>query len=314
MTASRTVYTCLFGEYERLSEQPVAASSAIPFRALCDAEQGSASWAVERVARVRGDDPARSSRHPKILPYDYLPGVEASLYIDNSVRLLQDPTPLFERFLASGADIALNRHTLHGALWQEFVAVQRLSYEDPKVLASLLENLARDRPELLDAPVWWGGMILRRHDRPQVEAAMRDWWDHVLLLSRRDQLTLPMVLSDHGLRVFDLGLGNEESEYHQWPVVEGRKRSREERGGIRDPYLLTVLTRLADARDEGDRLRAQVEVAAQRERALVGEQERLEHELGIARSALDDVVSSPSWALTRPLRWGKARLRRSAPG
>src|SRR5271166_734138 len=66
------VYTCLFGDYERLNEQPKALDSKIPF--ICFTDRNDLkfeTWSVRPVEPL-GIDPARESRRVKILPHLFL--------------------------------------------------------------------------------------------------------------------------------------------------------------------------------------------------------------------------------------------------
>lgn len=305
---SSCVYTCVLGGYENLTEQPAAAGSPVELVCLTDDPSlTSETWRIEVIEPVLPADLPRSSRHPKMLPERYLPDYDVSLYIDNSVRLR---VPAHELLIAAlgdeRVDMALCRHSFHASLWEEAAAIERLGFDDPARIGELIDVIGAGAPEVLDARPWWGGMIARRHGRPAVWAAMEDWWRHVLRYSRRDQLSLPLILASHpGLEVHDLGLDNHASAMHEWPVAP--------RPG-RDGYLAESARarRSAFGRAWEREEAARAEVSALRERiaALEPELAKATAERDRLAGALDEMTRSRSWRLTAPLRALAARASR----
>jgi len=97
------VFTTLFGNYEPLNEQAVAMRSSIPFICLTDDPNlRSDSWEVRLLTTLFGMDPIRSQRALKLLPFDYLPEFDCSLYIDNTVCLTEPPERLVAQFNPEG--------------------------------------------------------------------------------------------------------------------------------------------------------------------------------------------------------------------
>ena len=119
------VYTALFGRYEDLLAQPIAAESELDF--ICftdDPELSSDSWRIELVEPPLRSDPARSSRYPKICAHRFLDGYDTSLYIDNSVLLTRAPEEIVEMLLPDrGAAFGAAAHSFRETVEDEFVAV-----------------------------------------------------------------------------------------------------------------------------------------------------------------------------------------------
>ncbi len=279
------VYTCLFGGYEELVEQPAASASTLPFVCVTDdPELSSETWAIRVVEPVLPLDPARASRHPKLFPEQYLAETDASVYIDNSVRLKGPPDGLLNAGLADPeAGLALARHSFHTSLRQEADAIVRLGFEDPDRVDELVHVVERLAPELIEERPYWGGLLIRRHGDAAVGAAMSDWWNHVLRYSRRDQLSLPLVLARHpDVGVNELALDNHDSAYHEWPVAP--------RPG-RESYA-------AEARGSARYRELEQEIAATQAR---------NHQLA---STVDQLTRSLSWRVTAPIRALAAKARR----
>jgi len=221
------VYTCLLGRYEKLVEQPVALKSKVPFICFTDQDDiRSDTWTIRLVEPVLELDAPRSSRHPKILPNLYLKEFSQSLYIDNSVRLKKDPGEILEFMLKdSSTEAAFIRHSFRDDLWDEYAAVQVASLDTPFTISETLDCILSMAPECLDEPPIWGAFIARRHNQVNVVNAMTKWWTHVLRYSRRDQLTLPGILSSSKLSYIILDLDNHSSVYHEWPIHSSRLRN-----------------------------------------------------------------------------------------
>jgi len=78
-TPKRVVFTCLFGDYETLNEQPVARRSKIDFICLTNKRRLTAeTWSIKLVEGL-GIDDARESRRPKVLPHLFLGDYDQSL-------------------------------------------------------------------------------------------------------------------------------------------------------------------------------------------------------------------------------------------
>src|SRR3954471_6762624 len=107
----RVVYTALMGGYEELQDQPLARTSSVDFVCLTD-QPGlrSDDWDVRLVEPVLPADSIRSARALKIGGHPDLETYQETLWIDNRVRLVTDPSELLGTWLA-GADIAVPHHS-----------------------------------------------------------------------------------------------------------------------------------------------------------------------------------------------------------
>lgn len=219
------VYTVLLGGYDQLLPQPVAGESTADF--ICftdDPELRSDDWTIQLVEPRFPQDLHRSSRVYKILGHEILEQYDATLCIDASVRLRQTPEAILESWLTDGHDMALVKHSYREQVLDEFDEVIRLNYDDRARVYEQLVDYSITYPEVLAAKPHWGGMLARR-TTPDVARAMRLWFDHVLRYSRRDQLSLMLALTRGGINVRSIELDNFGSEFHEWPVISGRKIS-----------------------------------------------------------------------------------------
>jgi len=309
-TPRRAVFTAVFGGYEELSVQPVAAGSSIPF--ICftdDPDLKSESWDVRVVEPLFPLDAIRSARAVKIRMPGELEEFDETLWIDNSVQLTQDPNAILDEWLAED-DIAMPRHSYRRNVMAEFDQVGVFGYDDPSRIYEQLIHYSELNPEvLLEAPYWTALVARRRTD--EVRAAMSLWMDHVLRYSRRDQLSINYILNSSGLSVRAIEIENFESEFHQWPTEVGRKtglRSSRYQDALRIPAV--QIGRLSNDLDEitEDMRRA----VAEREEALQAQQANVaerDEEIRRLSSEIDALRTSRSWRLTAGLRRFSDRVR-----
>lgn len=276
----RAVYTALLGRYEALAEQPVAATSEIPFICFTD-DPGlrSETWDVRIVAPRLAMDPVRSARALKLCGHDDLAAYDETLWLDARVRLDVDPAEILDDWLAT-AELAVPRHSFRADVVTEFEEVLLMGLDEASRLYEQLTHYTTLAPDLLEAPVPWTALLARRRT-PEVARAMDEWLLHVVRYSRRDQLSFVHALAATGLEARLVDLDNQRSALHEWLGEESRSSR---------PHLLRVSQSLRPPVAELGELRRQVArtsdtmttvVAAREERIAV-----LEGELEATRQKL----------------------------
>lgn len=293
----RVVYTALIGGYEDLVEQPIAASTDVPF--LCftdDASLTSQTWDVRRIDPALAMDPVRSSRAIKIRGTPALDGFDESLWIDNTVLLKVDPHVILDDWLKD-VDFSLPQHSFRRHVVDEFEIVARLGLDDEARVSEQLAHYSATCPEVLLRPVLWTAILARRKS-PLVESTMRVWMDHVLRYSRRDQLSIVHAIATTGIAFKTIPLPNHESPLHSWPTATQRRARPIATGdtfGL-PQHSLAMVGHLSNTIDEittqfnsSVRSREEEIVALQ---VLVDERDRFAAE----------VRRSRSWRVTYPLR------------
>jgi hypothetical protein len=289
----RCVYTVLTGGYETLNEQAVAAESSLPFICLTDDPAlRSDTWEIRVITPMFAADPIRSQRAAKLLAAFYLPDFDASLYIDNSVRLLVAPDILFEEY-AGRAGLCLPLHSFRDTLLDEFLAVAEDGLDDPRRIAAQLEDYRAAFPEILEQKPAWSAVMLRDHRDSKVTAAMQIWFAHLCRYSRRDQLSNLVAFHLAGLQPLFLDIDNHGSRFHSWPhATERRAEAR--------------LWPADDTAVEGRILALEVAFAAQRR-----EVDELATRLEVLRHEHEVLLRSTTWRMMEPVRRLGRWLRRS---
>lgn len=288
MVARRAVYTAILGGYERVLEQPVAASSELDF--ICftdDPTLTSETWHIEHIRPSLPGDTVRSARVLKIRGHTLLGSYDETLWIDNTVLLTADPAGILNAWL-DDADLAVPHHSFRESVADEFDVVAALRLEDPVRVYEQRAHYMAAAPNLLSAPALWTGMLARRHI-PAVASTMEVWLDNVLRYSRRDQLSIVLAIAAAQHPVTVVEIDNNASQWHAWPRSVGRARGAPTVIPEVEQTLLARTALLAHSLEEqAIQLGHAVEV---RERTI-GE---LERELG-------EITASTSWRATAPLR------------
>lgn len=318
MTADVVVYTALFGRYEQLNEQPVAASSDLPFVCFTDDPTlVSDSWDVRVVEPAFAADPVRSARRLKILGPPLDPSPTTTLWIDNSVVLTRPPELLLADWLAD-ADFAAPLHSFRSRVVDEFEAVLHDERDDPARVNEQLSHYLASCPDVLEAPPLWTALLARRRN-PAVEQMAEVWYQHVLRYSRRDQLSVQAAMASvAGLRLRSVPIDNLVSDLHRWPVTSARRQN----DALRNPVdalrplaarvrLLELTlddTRQAAARAERsleavrDQSQGLLAATAAREAQLVhleAQAAQLHEQLGHLDAELASVRASETWRAGR---------------
>ncbi len=292
MNASRrAVYTAVFGSYE--SNLPVPPPSAVDYICFTDnPEFTSDRWRVEVVEPAFDADPVRSARHLKILGHPVLDDYAETLWVDNRIELLGDPEDMLERWLRN-ADLSMPWHSYRANVLDEFVAVIDGGFDDPARVQEQLLHYLLHAPEALQEKPFWTGVIARRATA-EVTNAMHMWHDHVLRYSRRDQLSVNLVMRRAGIAVETQPIDAFQSGQHRWRTFEeaGRRTSDETRRAAVAAFLPPAVTlRELERRSEASAVLAQtlqesaVGLAHELDQAENGRQV-LEREIAEVRSAL----------------------------
>ena len=138
-------------------------------------------------------DPTRQTRRIKILPWEHFDGFDACVWVDANIRLIRLPD--------LPADFAAHTHRDRDCIFDEAEKCIEHSKDDPAVIRAHIARYA-------DHPAHWGlweTQMLYRRNTPVVRALCEDWWRELDAGSRRDQLSLPVVLRRHGIQPVSLG-------------------------------------------------------------------------------------------------------------
>ena len=155
---------------------------------------GHCGWRVVREPRP-GEHPNRAAKAAKLRPWEYT-GAPASIWIDASYRII---SPAFARdAMTLASPVAQFTHPWRDCLYQEVdtsLALRKYDGEPLREQAAAYRQAGH--PEHWG--LWAAGVIARRHC-PQVKDLGEAWAAEIDRWSFQDQVSLPLVYRNLGLR------------------------------------------------------------------------------------------------------------------
>ena len=194
------IYSALVGGYDQIL-QPLAIDNRFDF-VLFTNEVAEPKVGVWQIRRIDYSNPIQTKiaryvkTHPELLLSEY----EASLWHDANIRIKNQC--VYDRFIElveKNVAVASVKHMGWDCVYEELFKVLDFRYESEKTVVKwghLLRN--RDYPKhngLIET-----GLLFRLHSHDDVKEMDALWWNYIENYSRRDQLSLPLVLKERGMR------------------------------------------------------------------------------------------------------------------
>jgi hypothetical protein len=148
---------------------------------------------------------------------------EWSLYIDATVALTADPNEMLAAYAPAGASFFAFPSPWRACLYDEAEEVIRLDYDDERRVREQIDHY-REMGFPRHAGLIAGGVLLRRHNDPELIAVAEEWYEHVLRFSKRDQLSFNFVAWRRGFKHAILKDSLLANPYVAWPARKTNKR------------------------------------------------------------------------------------------
>lgn len=169
-------------------------------------------WEIHPL-RFDGLDNVRNARWHKTHPHILFPDHEESLWIDSSFTIRSEW--IFNEIRKRDASLLIPLHFQRDCVFDEWEAVREAGLDS----ADALERL-RGLLEGKSLPPHYGlnetCLVYRRHMDPGIVRMMEDWWSVIRDYSKRDQLSLSLVLFEHGVKPADIALPNLRTLYRDF--------------------------------------------------------------------------------------------------
>jgi hypothetical protein len=199
---SVVIYTALFGGYDRLLEQPRTDGVDL----VCftdDPSLTSRTWEIRRLPAAA--HARRAARAVKTSPHQHLPDHEWSIWVDARLSIRSDQ--FVDRLLGAArpTGMAVMAHHQRQDLYEEAEHVYRMGFDtSPELLAQVARYRSRGLPD--GSGLFSTMAVARRHGDPAVRRLDERWHEEIESGSVRDQVALPFVTWETGLRpgVIDL--------------------------------------------------------------------------------------------------------------
>ena len=214
--AKTAVYTCIVGAYDEL-RQPVVLDAGFDF--ICFVGRGEKSaprigaWEIRELPQTLGDA-TLDARWAKTHPHVLLPDYGASVWIDGNIALLDGS--LFaaaQAKAAEGVKFSGVPHPDRDCTYAEARKCFDMKYLSAfgllRVWAFLLLHGLPRHAGLIES-----NLLFRQHADPEIVALDELWWDRIVHLSRRDQLSLRCCLKHCGVAWDDRLLGGRNTRNH----------------------------------------------------------------------------------------------------
>ena len=195
------VYTSIFGNYETIHEPDIIPDN-IDYYIITDNEiKPNSRWRIRKVDLPPGLNAAQKNRYVKMHPHLLFPEYKYSIYIDGSVHILSDLTPLIHRI--SGSGFAMHKHSARDDVYDELIAAyytKRITKERyRKYIDFLQQNNMPKNYGLVEC-----GVIARNHENLLCNKIMEQWWEEYLHGINRDQICLAYVLFSNKIRISEI--------------------------------------------------------------------------------------------------------------
>jgi hypothetical protein len=197
------VYTSVFGGFESIWP-PVTPDESFDYFVVTDRRTLS-RFGTQILVRAEDFGSARlANRHHKMLFQETLSDFDYSIYLDANVRQVDSLAPLVHAFVESGKDLGLYPHYARNSVRAEMEAcVARGKIDNPENARS--EFAFYQSQGFTDTNgMWEGSVIIKNHRSAKLQRAMTEWWGLYSRFGTRDQFSLPFVIWNNRLDVYDL--------------------------------------------------------------------------------------------------------------
>lgn len=186
---SVTVYTCVIGDYDTITNQPPGEYVSFTFP-----PQETKPW-VNHVPVLRFTNPTRDARMRKILSHQYISS-EWSLWIDGCITLMIPPEELVKRY--SDNEITMLPSRNYNTLREESEAIIKMKKDGADEIVAQYNRYIKDGyPDLTLSTT---GAILRHHTKKVIEFN-NYWWSELSVRSHRDQMSVDYAAWKTGVKI-----------------------------------------------------------------------------------------------------------------
>lgn len=216
------IYTVVFGEYDLIKE-PIIVPDNCDFYIITDNNISDNSvWKkmnIDKWNRLLKDKSAvEKNRFFKMNPHLLFPQYRYSIYIDGSIKIISDLTPLIYRVKNLG--MAFFCHPGRKCVFDELKVLsitKKISRCDVKRYIHFFREAHMPR----NFGMVECGLIVREHNNIECLNIMEKWWELFCKFKKRDQLILPYILWENGNIIDDVAtLGLNIRKYYGIRVEE----------------------------------------------------------------------------------------------
>jgi hypothetical protein len=148
-------------------------------------------WQIRRMKESDDLDSVKKARKYKIQPHRYLPEYQISLWVDGNFRIVGDIDEYIKIYALKKSMMCMN-HPDRDCVYQEAEAVVKLKKDAENIVSIQIKKYIEENYPKNNGMIA-SGILYRKHNDPVVKELMNEWWNEVIIMSCRDQLSFNYV-------------------------------------------------------------------------------------------------------------------------
>jgi hypothetical protein len=207
------IYTAISGSGRDSLRDP-APVAGVDYVCFTDQQIKSKVWSILPFKHVFSAN-GITAKHPKILPHEYFPDHELSIWVDGNMCPKKNIVDHAFVFLKEHP-IALHKHPRRDCLFDEGEFMKKIGKASVEEIQPQIDSYS-----VLGVPrsfgLWECGMIFRYHNSPTIMHAMDAWWSQLIKFKQfNDQLSFSFVVWMFGLTVNTINKNVREAPYVEY--------------------------------------------------------------------------------------------------
>jgi len=210
------LYTCVTGNYDSLKELEQKEKNIDYYCFTNDRGLKSKTWNVIYVENDSLDD-ITLARKIKILGHEIIrKNYEISIWIDGAFVIRNSVNEFLETFCdLDNYDFAVSVHHERDTVYEEIIEVVKRGRESLKNARRIQKFFEKENFKNNNG-LYETGILVRRHNKPNVKKAMILWFSMILKYSRRDQISFPYSIEKSRLKVKPVRINVFDNKYFEW--------------------------------------------------------------------------------------------------
>lgn len=181
------LYTANFGNYDLFNEIQTPFNDYIDYVYFTDIPRESKTWDVRVIKDFK--DPYMTAKMYKILPHQFFPEYDISIWIDASARNIHSCFLDLIKYL-NNYNFIITKHPSRTCVYDEANTCIRNNKDDPNLILNQIniynKNLYPKRNGLYQC-----GFLIRKHN--EIQEFSESWWEEIVNNSKRDQISFPYI-------------------------------------------------------------------------------------------------------------------------
>ncbi len=224
----KCVFLTIMGDYDNLNEPTVITPGWDYICFTNNPKLKSKSWDIRFVTDDEGLGNPKFSRKIWILNHRHVGEYDLSISIDGSMYPNCNLDVFIKKFLPADdkIDMAMHDRKIREGVYHEAVKCSSKGKADPELIRRQMD-FYRSEGMPGDTGIFSTGVIIRKHNRPNLERHCELWWEQVEKWAHRDQLSINYIVWKYNLiniSFFDCDILRGPGNYFQKTKHRGRKK------------------------------------------------------------------------------------------